>query len=428
MTVYTAEWKKMHEKVSKAKSTAAKYTQSEADELQKAKNYQAQKDSASATIKDIEHDEWYYTTTDKKTKKKVTKRRKKAKTLSATEKKNLANARSQYSSADKALTKLKGTKTYKQAKAKRDKATQSVKSAEAALSKYEEKRHAQAMKRVNGQIAQNYDRFMAPHAVLHATNSLTGLTVFIFATSEADANTNTVTQYPIDSQEPVVDHSRPESKTITISGYLFGQEAAERLWGGSENDVSGSGLPHKTVQAQYRNILDWMWQGTELVYKSDWANEQNATKANHIYWKHCVISDFSKTLEKPYKDVMPISMTLTVINKAMAKTYTTPVKNNKGQKTLAGTYVGAKYITVKYGMTYWDLAKKYHTTVSQLRKWNGSEKVTMYPDKKTGKYPKKLRVTEGTYVSKKMATGGYKPDMKKIAEKGISSILKKIGG
>ncbi|WP_054734307.1 LysM peptidoglycan-binding domain-containing protein [Secundilactobacillus similis] len=79
-------------------------------------------------------------------------------------------------------------------------------------------------------------------------------------------------------------------------------------------------------------------------------------------------------------------------------------KNNKGHKTTGGKYVGAKYITVKKGMTYWDLAKKYGTTVAQLRKWNGNEKTTMYPDK-TGKYPKKLRVTAGVAIKQATEVG-----------------------
>jgi LysM repeat protein len=71
-------------------------------------------------------------------------------------------------------------------------------------------------------------------------------------------------------------------------------------------------------------------------------------------------------------------------------------------------------------MTYWGLAKKYGTTVAQLRKWNGSEKVTMYPGK-NGKYPVKLRVTQG------MSTAALSKSLvKNKASTSAASTLSKI--
>lgn len=399
MTVYTKTWNAKHKAVATAKTNLSKVTTAEAKQTQAKKNYDAQIASAQNVIDNITKEQNYYYKVNKKTKKKVLTKRKKPKKLTKTEQKKLDDAKTQLSTAKSKRTALMNTKAYQKADKNRTKAKDNVKSAQTALQKYEQKRHKTALKRVAAQTQQNYARFLSPHALLHATNSMTGLTVFLFATNESETNTSTVTTYPIDADDPVSDHVRRESKTIQITGYLYGQQAAKRLWAGKQDDVSGYGLPKKSVQQQYKDLLKWQFDGVELVYKSNWADEVKGMKANHIYYKHCVMSDLTKTLEKPLNDSVQITFNLTFIYKAKAKTSATPAKNNKGRKTTAGSYVGAKYVSVKYGMTYWGLAKKYGTTVAQLRKWNGSEKTTMYPDK-SGKYPKKLRVTAGTGIKK----------------------------
>lgn len=381
MTVYTKQWKAEHAAVSKAQKSKNSLSSSQAKLISKAKSYQSKMDDDAATIKKLN-------ATIKGKKKKLT----------SAEQKKVKAAKINSASQTVKLANLTKSPSYMAAASKVSKAKASVSKATAKLNKYEAARHGQALKRVAAQTRQNYEQQMAPHASLHATNSMTGLTVFLFATAEDETNSSDITTYPIDKDDPVTDHVRTTGKTITITGYLYSQKAAARLWSGTKKDVSGAGLPQKTVAQQYSNLLKWKKQGTELVYKSNSTDDMQEHEMNRIYVKHVFISELDKQLDKPYSGMMAISLTLTYAYKAQVKTVSKPSKNNKGKTNAKGKNIGAKHITVKKGMTYWGLAQTYHTTVAQLRKWNGSEKVTMYPNK-NGKYPKKLRVTAGKTVT-----------------------------
>lgn len=404
MTVYTKEWKKKKAAVTNSKSAESSLSTSQQKLISKAKNYQATITANKTNISQFNESLVYYYKTDKKTKKKVKTKRKKALKPTDAQKKQLKGYQDELNKAQTNLDTLKSSNSYKSASKKLSKAKDKATKAQQSYDSYMKKRHTQALKRVAKQRQQNYARFMAPHASLHATNSLTGLTVFLFASDESESNDSTATTYPIDNDDPVVDHVQRTGKTLTVNAYLYDQKAAKRLWPGMENDVSGYGLPKKNCQDQYRDLLKWQFDGTEMVYKSNATKDANNLGMNKFYYKHLFMTNLAKTLDSPLRGMMKISITFQFAYKAKVTTTSKGNKNNKGHKTTGGKYVGAKYITVKKGMTYWDLAKKYGTTVAQLRKWNGNEKTTMYPDK-TGKYPKKLRVTAGVAIKQATEVG-----------------------
>lgn len=402
MTVYTKQWTAEHKALSTAKSKESTLTSAQAKLISQAKSYQSKMDEDAATIKKIN-------ATIKGKKKKLT----------VAEKKKVNAAQINSASQTVKLANLTKSPAYMAAASKSKKAKNATSTARAALDKYEAKRHTQALQRAAQQTQQNYSRFMAPHAQLHASNSMTGLTVFLFASQEDETNSSDATTYPIDQDDPVVDHVRRSGKTITVSGFLFGQEAAARLWSGTKNDVSGSGLPQKTVAEQYSNLLKWQFQGTELVYQSNATQDMQDHKMNKIYVKHVFMTELDKNLDKPYSDTMQISFTLTYAYKARVKTVSKPSKNSKGKTGSKGKNVSAKKITVKSGMTYWGLAKKYNTTVAQLTKWNGSWKKSMI----TGK---KVQVTAGITVSKK-ATASAVKQVNSAKQTFEANLAKKVG-
>lgn len=438
MTVYTKTWKKKKKAVKTANNVYGSLSSSQKKQISQAKNYRATIASAQSSINAINDSLSYYykskTTKGKNGKsstKKVKVKRNKPAKPSKTQQANLTKYKNQLNTAQGKLKKLTGSSSYKNASKKLETAKTTKSEAKADYNNYMKKRHKQALQRVADQRQQNYKQFMAPHASIHATNSLTGLEVFLFASDESETNDSNATTYPIDSDDPVVDHVQRASKTVTINGYLYDQKAGKRLWGGMKNDVSGVGLPKKSCREQYNNLKKWQFDGTELVYKSNAANDDQHVM-NKIYYKHLFMTNLTKTLDTPLLGMMKISMTFQFAYKAKVKTTSKGTKNNKGKKTAASAYVGAKYIKVKYGMTYWGLAQKYHTTVAQLRKWNGSEKKTMYPDPKTGKYPKKLRVTAGKKVSLKIKgdtdpsnVGQMKPS---VVQKAVKQFMKNRKG
>lgn len=384
MTVYTKQWNSEKAKVSKAQANYNKSGKTNSAILSQKKSYQATVDANAKKISELEKSVNYYQNKGKWVK------RKKSKPLTKDQKSEVQKLQTE---ADKASTKLKSSKfnaKANNAEKNLKKAKDDVSKAKAARDSYEMLRHQTALKRIASERKLNYEQYLAPHASIHATNSLTGLEVFLFASSEAESNESEATTYPIDRDDPVVDHVRRTGKTITVTGWLFDQSKTDRIWAGKVNDVSGAGLTKKTVQQQFANLRKWQFDGTELIYKSDWVKKSGF---NHIYYKHLYMTSLEKTLDAPYKGGVQISITFQFAYKA--RVATKKKKKNGGKKGPGNKKGGSKKvkkITVKYGMTYWGLAKKWKTTVTQLRKWNGSEKKTMYPDKKTGKYPKKLRV------------------------------------
>lgn len=421
MTVYTKQWKKEKDALAKAKAQRNKYSKSQAQALSKDKNYTATIKDTSADISTLKKSQDYYWKVDKaggkdknkKTTKKWVKRKKPRK-LTKQEQANLASWQKQHDAAQASQKKLRATASYKNAAAKRKKAQEKLNSATTKLNKLKQKRHKQALSRIAKQRQQNAERFMAPHAHIHATNSMTGLTVFLFAQTEDEDNESDATTYPIDQDDPVVDHVRRSGKTITVTGFLYGQSAGKKLWSkatASETGVSNSGLPKKSTQQQYRDLLKWQFAGTELVYKSDYTDTADM-KMQHIYYKHLFMTGLTKTLGHPYSDMVQISMTFQFAYKAKVKSST----NSKGKKGAKGHYVGAKKIKVKKGMTYASVAKKQGVYVKQLEKWNGSAKKAM-------KVGKRIQVSSGVYQAKSKGSTGY--SYKHLAGDN-SSIIKKI--
>ncbi len=303
---------------------------------------------------------------------------KKAKTKKskAKAKKALAATKKAYKSVtgslEKKSSKVKGLlSTYNKSTAAKKKAKSSVSSKTKAKTAL--KKQTAAAKKIvapannlasaKNKIAKQLKKTGVGHSSLSSADGSTSAVVFLFNTSENEQNQNTVTSYPVAKNDPITDHSVRSSKTDSISGYLLG----------------------KDYNNQYKQLLGWNYSGDLLKYSG------NGT----VKWDQVVISELDKTYDSPIKNALKVNLTLTYVQIVAAQTTKLTKKKvaKKGKKQSAGKKKSTKkYITVKYGDTYWGYAQKYGTTVAQIRKWNGSEKKTMYPVPGKNYYPKKIRV------------------------------------
>lgn len=246
---------------------------------------------------------------------------------------------------------------------------------QAQLKKNKEKERAEKVKKaqqsIKNQIKKRSSMFGYPHSAMYEYDSTSDKVVFLFDTQVDETRSATATQNPIDKGDPIMDHVQLTSMSVSFSSKLM--------------DKTMHGL-----NQQYKTLYGW--QKNKVVGFE-----------GEIYWAHSVITDLTKSYSTPATTTnisdynghwytLNISFTISYIMFAEPK-YTkakSKKKPNKGNKK-PNKNTSKKFIKVKYGMTYWGLTKQYHTTVSQLRKWNGSEYKTLMPDK-TGHYPKKLRV------------------------------------
>lgn len=310
-------------------------------------------------------------------------------------KKQLDNAKKSLSDLKKSLSKISGkagsllkrknadtdyinnlNKSLKTWKKKHTEHTNKKNAYKKQLQKNKEKAHADKVKKAQNSIKKKIEKrakeFGKPKSPIYGYDSTSDKVVFLFDTEVSETRSSTGTQNSVDKGDPIMDHSALSTMTVTITAKLMSETMHD-------------------LNEQYNTLKEWQ-------------KNQVVTFKGEIYWAHSMITDLSKTYSTPAtitnnKDYnghsfsLNISITLTYVKFAKVKftkakgKKSTSSSGKKGPSKKTGTY-----ITVKYGMTYWGLAQKYHTTVAQLRKWNGSENVTMYPDKKTGKYPKKLRV------------------------------------
>lgn len=167
--------------------------------------------------------------------------------------------------------------------------------------------------------------------------------------SEAEANTQEVSQYPIQGHNTVADHVRRTSKIITLTIRL------------------DEGTMSKT-EAVYFKLQTWARQGKEVSYRG---------AAMHV--ENCVISNISKTVEK-YASAIDLNLELTFIYLVRSSV----IKHKKAKKK-KGKKVAKKpkkkkskkvYKRTKRGDTYWGFHMQVGTSIAKLRKWN------KYPDRR----------------------------------------------
>ncbi|WP_047021403.1 phage baseplate protein [Levilactobacillus brevis] len=118
----------------------------------------------------------------------------------------------------------------------------------------------------------------------------------IHAKTEDDDSASEVTQYAIEKGEPITDHSRPTSKTITLS-ILIQEDTmakANKVWS---------------------KLNKWRFDGTQVVFKGA-----------VVYYKHLQIEDLTRHGEK-YTSTIEATMSLKFVH--FAKTSRIKKKGKK---------------------------------------------------------------------------------------------------
>lgn len=163
----------------------------------------------------------------------------------------------------------------------------------------------------------------------------------LFVISESPQFSVQTTSYPVEKGIAFTDHVKPEPESLQIEVFLSG--------------------------SSYQKTLD---QLKNSMYRGD-----IMTYSGRFILRNVIIENISSNADKSAKNGIPITMTLKQIRVA-----TTPyVKSNPQTKktTSAGKKQPAPrkpstavYHVIKRGDTYWELAKKYGTTVANLRRLN----------------------------------------------------------
>lgn len=160
--------------------------------------------------------------------------------------------------------------------------------------------------------------------------------VYIVATGEELSKAMSVASNPVEKGSPITDHVSVESDEGSFSGYLL-----------TGRKSGNSGKTYMNTLYEWQESATFLsWYGrrnlnkiiiSNLSFKYD--DKINATHVN-LTWKRIRLTERPK-------------------QKAVAR----KKPNKKKQKGV--------YITVKWGMCYWEWMMKYGTSVNQLRKWNG---------------------------------------------------------
>lgn len=172
--------------------------------------------------------------------------------------------------------------------------------------------------------------------------------VFIHVENENVSEAVRVTEYPVEKGAPISDHVERTSPKYTFTAYLLGKDYSTRL----------------------RTLKDYMNNGTIVNYVG-----RTAATAVLI-----------TSIDRDYNSNIANGIALT-INVQKIRLSKSPWIKKKAQKpvTRGGKKKPAskkprpspkRYHIVKKGDTYWDLARKYGTTVSKLRAFN------KYPDRR----------------------------------------------
>ena len=171
----------------------------------------------------------------------------------------------------------------------------------------------------------------------------------IHAKTEDDDSASEVTQYAIEKGEPITDHSRPTSKTITLS-ILIQEDTmakANKVWA---------------------KLNKWRFDGTQVVFKGA-----------VVYYKHLQIEDLTRHGEK-YTSTIEATMSLKFVHFAKTSRIKKKGKKSNGNKKPTGSTKSAQtkgtYRKTKAGDTYWGFHQSFGTSIATLRKWN------KYPDRK----------------------------------------------
>lgn len=157
---------------------------------------------------------------------------------------------------------------------------------------------------------------------------------------EDDSASVDATSYPVEVGIPMTDHVEQKPDEFSLSGFLLG----------------------KSYKTDYEYLKKCMNNGTILSY------------VGRNIAKNVIILDLSGSMDSSIANGKDISIKLRQIR--IASTPWVKVKNSGKKKPVTTKPSGAVYHLVKKGDTYWDMWKKYGTSIAQLRKWN------KYPDRR----------------------------------------------
>lgn len=153
-----------------------------------------------------------------------------------------------------------------------------------------------------------------------------------------------VTSHKTEEGLALTDHVESEAQVVSLSGILV-RPTQER------------------VQTLINKLLGWKKNGTPLQYEG------------RQIVQNVLIESFSYSASKDNANGFNFSMKLKQVRFAEIRyiPQTKPVTNGGQQQTQ--NKKNQVYHLVKRGDTYWDLARKYGSTVKQLQTWN------RYPDR-----------------------------------------------
>ncbi|MDE3837939.1 LysM domain-containing protein [Bacillus methanolicus] len=158
--------------------------------------------------------------------------------------------------------------------------------------------------------------------------------------SEGDNSSIEATSYPAEKGIPYTDHVQEKPDEFTLSGYIIG----------------------KNYQSDKEYLKKEMKKGTIMTY------------VGRNIAKNVIILSIDGNVDSSIANGSAISIKLQTIR--IANTSWVSVKNSGKKKPVSKKTTTAVYHVTRRGDTYWELSKKYGTSIAQLRAWN------KYPDKK----------------------------------------------
>ncbi|RID87051.1 LysM domain-containing protein [Peribacillus asahii] len=174
--------------------------------------------------------------------------------------------------------------------------------------------------------------------------------VYLQITSEDINDSVVATSYPVEEGVPFSDHVQEQPKSISLSGYVLGKDSKQRLQQLRHSMKKGEILSY-VGRSILKNVII-------LSIDDNRTNETANGSAVNIQLQ------FIRIVNTSWEKVPPKQ-------KTQQKKQTNAGKKQPVDKKKTT----AVYHKVKKGDTYWELSRKYGTSIPQLRKWN------KYPDR-----------------------------------------------
>lgn len=189
--------------------------------------------------------------------------------------------------------------------------------------------------------------------------------IVVHATSESEDSTNTVSSYPIQGGNAMVDHTQRDKRTWEISGKLIATatKAKYKKVGKHKKLVRKGKSAQAKLRKTYAQLVTWQTHGYLLRYDGA------------IHESNVIITELTKTFDEGgMKNAVKFSMTLQKVyvpgKKGSKKHHKRKHKGVKKAHRKKSKSSSKRYVTVKPGNTYSYFSLKYGSSISQLRKWN----------------------------------------------------------